>query len=442
MATKYFFVLIHGTWGTESAWTKPDSTLRTVFEREFGAENCEFYRHKWSGANSQRGRKAAASELVRKISYLNKNFVGQKPKIFFVSHSHGGNIAVQANTQISRLRMKLAQSAKTRSEVNVYKREFPKIEGIVTFNTPFIYAQKRDFVGNYKFLSTIMKTLFFSLFSYFLFGLIGGVLNYIGGQGDFSSSIYNALAVGILLLVFFSVYQNFEDIIKRLARVGMVKSLRRNSVHYRTSARILGISSVGDEAYSYLSFLGQLVNLPFLFLHRIIIYFLLIFLTIISFYEINNHKLGLITNTTYEKCASGTSYFCQYITQIFDPVDKILLPNSTQFLGYVMNISVSIFVSVFITAALYLIMVAIALLSNALFNTIALGYPLTFRAILDVLYLKRGVDIIPYSIRGSEFVDVGIGGKILNHSVAYDDPTILRRVCTWIVRVSRERRST
>lgn len=112
-------ILVHGTWGRRSAWTKPDSKLSVALT----AAGCTVVSFTWSGRNSHRARALAARDLA---DHLNAE-VAKSPRSRFwvVAHSHGGNVAVRAVA-------KLRQS----------RRRVPQISTIA-LATPFINSRAR-----------------------------------------------------------------------------------------------------------------------------------------------------------------------------------------------------------------------------------------------------------------------------------------------------------
>jgi hypothetical protein len=101
------FVLVHGTYATNSAWVQTGSSLRSYLQKRFGP-NVTFQKFSWTGVNSFRGRKNAAIELRQLLLVLTTQ--NPTPDFFIIAHSHGGNVAMMATGDDARKRC-----ARTRS---------------------------------------------------------------------------------------------------------------------------------------------------------------------------------------------------------------------------------------------------------------------------------------------------------------------------------------
>ncbi len=106
------FTLIHGTWGKNADFLRPESTLQQTIREQFS--NATFENFTWSGWNSHSARIVAAKKLVVHL----QNVIEKYPDAdhYFVAHSHGGNIALYARRQFSP----------------------PELKGIVCVGTPFL----------------------------------------------------------------------------------------------------------------------------------------------------------------------------------------------------------------------------------------------------------------------------------------------------------------
>jgi hypothetical protein len=112
--------LVHGTFAADAQWTKSDSKLRRELHDLFG-EHAAYYRHQWSGHNSFRARREAATALSAAL----KRYTGSFPRarLFIIAHSHGGNVALKALTP----------------EI------MPSVGGLVCLATPVLTARKRNY---------------------------------------------------------------------------------------------------------------------------------------------------------------------------------------------------------------------------------------------------------------------------------------------------------
>jgi hypothetical protein len=92
------FVAVHGTWGSRSAWTHQNSAIfKTLLAKYPGAG---LFRYEWSGINGIRHRLLAAEILHDELNGL----LAAHPTsdVITISHSHGGNVAAWASTDLSR----------------------------------------------------------------------------------------------------------------------------------------------------------------------------------------------------------------------------------------------------------------------------------------------------------------------------------------------------
>jgi predicted alpha/beta hydrolase family esterase len=105
-------ILIHGTWAKNAEWIQDDSKLSRVLKDEFSKVSIEKF--EWDGKNNVRKRAIASKNLLKKIKS------NSTEDCILISHSHGGNIAVNSLTN-----------------------NLKNLKGIVTLNTPFLYALKK-----------------------------------------------------------------------------------------------------------------------------------------------------------------------------------------------------------------------------------------------------------------------------------------------------------
>lgn len=83
-------LLIHGTWARAAAWVQPDSPLAVALRSSL-APGTRVEAFDWTGVNTVRARRAAAAELVEKLSKY-----GPAIPIAIVAHSHGGSVVAYA----------------------------------------------------------------------------------------------------------------------------------------------------------------------------------------------------------------------------------------------------------------------------------------------------------------------------------------------------------
>ncbi|MEA3004614.1 MAG: hypothetical protein QOH81_3402 [Sphingomonadales bacterium] len=117
METRDCIILVHGTWGQESNWTKAGSPLFRTLDRMPGASH-EIRHFEWSGRNCHAARRRAASDLARS---LRSEDMDEFRHIHLLGHSHGGNVALAAASLAPR-----------------------RVSSVITLATPFITATPRD----------------------------------------------------------------------------------------------------------------------------------------------------------------------------------------------------------------------------------------------------------------------------------------------------------
>jgi hypothetical protein len=86
--------LVHGTWSQAADWTFPSSVLCQALSATLAPRSVGFCRHRWSGRNSMRARTIGARELTSQLQEL----LVSKPNArhFIIGHSHGGTISLDA----------------------------------------------------------------------------------------------------------------------------------------------------------------------------------------------------------------------------------------------------------------------------------------------------------------------------------------------------------
>jgi hypothetical protein len=86
------FILIHGTWGADCDWYKPQGDFFDALETTVSEKNSIVISFKWSGGCGHEARVKAAHELVNVIKEYDEDVA-----IFLVAHSHGGNVGALAS---------------------------------------------------------------------------------------------------------------------------------------------------------------------------------------------------------------------------------------------------------------------------------------------------------------------------------------------------------
>lgn len=112
---------VHGTFDNNARWTKNESDVFLVFRKHFG-HNAVYHNFNWSGENDIYSREVAARQLKSEIEANYQYY--PKCRQYFIGHSHGGNIIINAINNLS-------------------KEYREKVNGIITVSTPFMQFRKR-----------------------------------------------------------------------------------------------------------------------------------------------------------------------------------------------------------------------------------------------------------------------------------------------------------
>lgn len=91
------YILIHGTWSTESTWSMPEGDFFEELVKSAAKSNAMVIPYNWSGKLSHASRLQAAKGLVQVIQSYPEDTV-----IYVVGHSHGGNVALLASQIMGR----------------------------------------------------------------------------------------------------------------------------------------------------------------------------------------------------------------------------------------------------------------------------------------------------------------------------------------------------
>ena len=81
------FIMVHGTWGSDSHWHQPESDFFHTLEQSANARGAHVLSFQWSGSNNHACRKKAALRLEKLITSYPIDTI-----INLVAHSHGTNV--------------------------------------------------------------------------------------------------------------------------------------------------------------------------------------------------------------------------------------------------------------------------------------------------------------------------------------------------------------
>jgi len=92
LAAQRVYIIVHGTWATESEWHQPGGDFFSALEQTVNLRNGRVVSFTWSGNNDHFSRKVAAENLAKLIQSYPLSF-----SINIVAHSHGSNVAILAS---------------------------------------------------------------------------------------------------------------------------------------------------------------------------------------------------------------------------------------------------------------------------------------------------------------------------------------------------------
>jgi len=115
----YRFILIHGTFARNADWTKPASSFCTWLQKALPNSAVSFKEFKWSGWNSHKARWRAALELRSLLTRLDPD----DAQTVLICHSYGGMVALLALADFE-----------SRS----------KVSSLICLATPFLAFERRN----------------------------------------------------------------------------------------------------------------------------------------------------------------------------------------------------------------------------------------------------------------------------------------------------------
>jgi pimeloyl-ACP methyl ester carboxylesterase len=210
-------ILIHGTFAADAPWTQANSAITTSLE-SIPLTTIQVEKFLWSGRNSFSDRREAAARLVNRFRQLASD--NQTTGIHLVAHSHGGNIAMLAVSEMG---------------------DSPSlIRSVCTLGTPFLLVKKKEWT------SPKLLAITFSVWLLALYIAFGVNIDVIGA--------YAYVAVGAIVV--------FGLFFYRMLRVAAKKAdetVRRHGTKETSSPNpvpILCISYSFDEANNWLRILS------------------------------------------------------------------------------------------------------------------------------------------------------------------------------------------
>jgi hypothetical protein len=247
-------ILVHGTWGTKSLWAFPESSQLVKVLGGPAAEKLEFEHFPWSGRNRTGDRMEAASRLRDKIQSELSQY---DREIVIVAHSHGGNIAVRAFSELSE-----GEQATVRS---------------VLLATPFLWSGQRFNVRDvYNVMPRFIQANLSGL-CYFGFWLAANALIYLLQMRyldeGYRLNLFQKLPEGpeplwalpLLIGLFFGPFFLFNMLWKRgmqwFDTLHDVNTSVEQRETFRDPSRFLVVAYNQDEAFQALSVVMNLLGL-------------------------------------------------------------------------------------------------------------------------------------------------------------------------------------
>lgn len=238
-------ILIHGTWGSRSVWSQPEtSSIARAIVTRF-PDTFEIERFSWTGRNSPACRREAAERLAEQMI---QNLEHNTRPIILISHSHGGNIALAARDMLP--------------STNRHKI------GVVTMGTPFL-REGRFFVAkdllndvsedSLPFVSVVVSlALLLGVVSFVALGLhaleqLSALLKSFMGTGEtFTRLAVYATTIPCVVYCFWSL-------------AGWIRSLpsRNEEIIHLPDNRTFSISYSQDEAFQAISIIVNLISLTY-----------------------------------------------------------------------------------------------------------------------------------------------------------------------------------
>jgi pimeloyl-ACP methyl ester carboxylesterase len=236
-------VLVHGTFARNALWIKEGSKLRHAIQESI-PNPIHFIDFEWSGSNSFKARRGAASELG---VLLDKAF-DENPKaaIIIIGHSHGGNVALKALDCC---------------------RCGDSVAGIVCLSTPFLVCRERHFAG-LKFSSELAFIPLLGVGVFLFYTKLYPRWREHAVVGIIATLAF-LFCVLIAAVVIMSWSESRQEKATQLKFDALPVSLLRNSAHFRE--RLLIVRHAGDEASGGLGaamFFSWIMSYCFGLLHR------------------------------------------------------------------------------------------------------------------------------------------------------------------------------
>ncbi len=223
-------IAVHGTFATDAPWTKPNSLLAQLLQREMREHRIDWHYCNWSGANSHTAREVAARDLQSKISEIAST---GETNIHLICHSHGGNVALMT--------------------LCAHLRHADAVRSVTCLSTPFFIAEPNDIEHFLESAhsSLTLKPLF--LLSLLYFATLEFLSNLIPGITTIGMILYAAL-----LVVAASTSAAVNMMRDKLSQ----QELLQRYDYSKVSQPILSLRASFDEAFHLLNINALLAGAP------------------------------------------------------------------------------------------------------------------------------------------------------------------------------------
>jgi hypothetical protein len=433
------FVLVHGTWAPNSRWTQEGESLlcerlKSTFQKD--GQRIEVFAPVWSGKNRENHRIAGGKDIAKLLrEKLKSDAYDESTDVFFVTHSHGTDVALKALEEMG---------------------DDTRIRGLAALNSPNILTLKRGFAKSIAQFVIFIKIEALFVFLTTLSLIIMSYFVYLG-QNSFGANVLFLIALVAIYLAF----KRFSDaIVIKLDKYSEDSLDRdfRKKMSEKNEVPVLVINSSSDEAWNVLNLFTTLAQLPFYMTHR----FVVLFMGIIFFYILTRHAVMPEVHqpardwffffndlTSYDTIARMAAVVEEKVDELYVDVQNVT--NSWNSWKYWFEMSVlsaawwlGAFSSVVAVALLNVGLVAasslvVGYVLALLVELVALGMPR--RPPLEFLSTRKCVGLVPLSSTNVYFYDADVGGSFLDHSLPYNSKSTLDRIMDWISGHSRNKGS-
>src|SRR5579885_1602889 len=114
-ASQGVYIIVHGTWASKSAWSKPGGDFFDALEAVAAHHDCCVVSYTWSGKIDNKSRQHSAKGLAKLIASYPEDM-----NIFLVCHSHGVNVGILACKELENTNRHIAAFYALAAPVNTH----------------------------------------------------------------------------------------------------------------------------------------------------------------------------------------------------------------------------------------------------------------------------------------------------------------------------------